>query len=116
METKTDKTTKKNSNVIYFLIVVIVALLGTDVYLYTKKNKDEDRIVHQSDEKTRLQSELDSLETQIEQVNAGKTNAAPMRRWLRRGPRRAARSMVGRQWQHRRHSNTLGFPKKGDQH
>lgn len=73
MENQTDKTAKKNSNVIYFLIVVIVALLGTDVYLYTKKTKDDERIVHQSDEKTRLQSELDSLETQIEQVNAGKT-------------------------------------------
>ncbi len=73
MENQPDKTSKKNSNVIYFLIVVVVALLGTDVYLYTRKNKDEIKIVYQNDEKTRLDTEIDSLETQIEQVNAGKT-------------------------------------------
>lgn len=64
---------KKNSNVIYFLIAVVVALLGTDVYLYTQKNKSDTKIVYQNDEKTRLQTELDSLEAQIEQVNSGRT-------------------------------------------
>lgn len=73
MEIQTDNTPKRNSNVIYFLIVVVLALLGTDVYLYLKKNNDEVKIVYQNDEKTRLQTELDSLETQIEQVNSGKT-------------------------------------------
>jgi prefoldin subunit 5 len=63
---------KKNSNVIYFLIAVVVALLGTDVYLYTQKNKSDVKVVYQNDEKTRLQTELDSLEAQIEQVNAGR--------------------------------------------
>ena len=63
---------KKNSNVIYFLIAVVVALLGTDVYLYMQKSKSDTRIVYQNDEKTRLQTELDSLEAQIEQVNAGR--------------------------------------------
>jgi len=63
---------KKNSNVIYFLIAVVVALLGTDVYLYTQKNKSDTKIVYQNDEKTRLQTELDSLEAQIEQVNSGR--------------------------------------------
>ena len=62
----------KNSNVIYFLIAVVVALLGTDVYLYMQKNKSETKIVYQNDEKTRLQTELDSLEAQIEQVNTGR--------------------------------------------
>ena len=64
---------KKNSNVIYFLIVVILALLGTDVYLYMKKNSSDEKIVYQNDERTRLQTELDSLEAQVEQVNASKT-------------------------------------------
>lgn len=73
MENQTGQAPKKNSNVIYFLIVVIVALLGTDVYLYMKKNNADERIVYQNDEKTRLQTELDSLEAQIEQVNAGRT-------------------------------------------
>jgi peptidoglycan hydrolase CwlO-like protein len=73
MENQTGQTPKKNSNVIYFLIVVVLALLATDVYLYLQKNKSDTRIVYQNDEKTRLQTELDSLEAQIEQVNVGKT-------------------------------------------
>jgi len=64
--------TKKNSNVIYFLIVVVLALLATDVYLFLQKNKSDTRIVYQEDEKNRLKVELDSLEAQIEQVNTGK--------------------------------------------
>jgi predicted nuclease with TOPRIM domain len=73
MENQTGQTPKKNSNVIYFLIVVVLALLATDVYLYLQKNKSDTKIVYQNDEKTRLQTELDSLEAQIEQVNTGKT-------------------------------------------
>ncbi|MDB4924835.1 hypothetical protein [Mucilaginibacter sp.] len=73
MENQQGQEPKKNSNVIYFLIVVIIALLGTDVYLYMKKNNSDVKIAYQADEKTRLQTELDSLEAQIEQVNAGKT-------------------------------------------
>jgi DNA repair ATPase RecN len=52
--------------------VVVLALLATDVYLYLQKNKSDTRIVYQDTEKTRLQTELDSLEAQIEQVNSGK--------------------------------------------
>ena len=73
MENQTGQTPKKNSNVIYFLIVVVLALLATDVYLYLQKSKSDTKIVYQNDEKTRLQTELDSLEAQIEQVNVGKT-------------------------------------------
>jgi DNA repair ATPase RecN len=73
MENNAEKTSKKNSNVIYFLIVVVIALIGTDVYLYYQKKKDVAKIIYQSDdEKHRLQTELDSLEAQIEQVNTGK--------------------------------------------
>lgn len=73
MENQTGQSPKRNSNVIYFLIVVVLALLATDVYLYLQKNKADTKIVYQNDEKTRLQTELDSLEAQIEQVNIGKT-------------------------------------------
>ena len=72
MENQPTQAPKKNSNVIYFLIVVVVALLVTDVYLYMQKNKSDVRIVTTDSEKTRLQTELDSLEVQIEQVNSGK--------------------------------------------
>jgi peptidoglycan hydrolase CwlO-like protein len=73
MENQPGQSQKKNSNVIYFLIAVVVALLGTDVYLYMQKNKSDTKIVYQNDEKTRLQTELDSLEAQIEQVTVGRT-------------------------------------------
>ncbi len=73
MENQPAQGPKKNSNVIYFLIVVILALLGTDVYLYMKKNSSDVKTVYLTDEKTRLQTELDSLEAQVEQVNASKT-------------------------------------------
>jgi myosin heavy subunit len=72
MENQSGQTPKKNSNVIYFLIVVVLALLGTDVYLYLQKNKSDVKIVYQDDERNRLKIELDSLESQIEQVNTGK--------------------------------------------
>jgi hypothetical protein len=73
MENQSGQTPKKNSNVIYFLIAVVVALLGTDVYLYLQKNKSDVIIVSQSDEKSKLTNELDSLEAQVQQVSAGKT-------------------------------------------
>src|SRR5471030_2654764 len=73
MENQSGQTPKKNSNVIYFLIIVVVALLGTDVYLYLQKNKSDVIVVSTGDEKQKLQNELDSLESQVEQVNAGKT-------------------------------------------
>jgi peptidoglycan hydrolase CwlO-like protein len=68
-----NSNSRKNSNVIYFLIVVVVALLGTDVYLYYQKRGTDEKVVYQNDEKTRLQTELDSLEAQIQQVNSSKT-------------------------------------------
>ncbi len=73
MENQSGQPPKKNSNVIYFLIVVVLALLGTDVYLYLQKNKSDVKIAYQEDEKGRLKVEIDSLEAQVEQVNASKT-------------------------------------------
>ncbi|MFC5283154.1 hypothetical protein [Pedobacter alpinus] len=60
---------KKDTNKIYFLIAVIVALLGTNVYLFFQKTKSDQRIVTVSDEKTALQTELEKLETELEQAN-----------------------------------------------
>jgi predicted nuclease with TOPRIM domain len=72
MENQPTQAPRKNSNVVYFLIVVVIALLATDVYLYMQKSKSDVRVASTSDEKTRLQTELDSLEAQIDQVNSGK--------------------------------------------
>ncbi len=79
MENQQEQSPKKNSNVIYFLIVVLAALLITNIYLWVKnKNTDNTRIVYQNDnkvlqtEKTHLETQIDSLENQVEQANTGK--------------------------------------------
>ncbi|MBK0383794.1 hypothetical protein I5M32_12565 [Pedobacter sp. SD-b] len=64
---------KRDTNKIYFLIAVIVALLGTNMYLYFQKNKSDQRIVTVSDEKTALQTELEKLETELDQANNSTT-------------------------------------------
>ncbi len=64
---------KKDTNKIYFLIAVIVALLGTNAYLFFQKNKSDKRIVTVSDERTALQTELEKLETELEQANTSGT-------------------------------------------
>ena len=68
MENQVEK--KKDTNKIYFLIAVIVALLGTNVYLFFQKNKSDERVVTVSDDKTALQTELEKLETELEQANS----------------------------------------------
>ena len=67
MDNQTQK--KKDTNKIYFLIAVIVALLGTNAYLFLQKNKSDSRVVTISDERTILQTELEKLETELEQAN-----------------------------------------------
>ncbi len=67
METQEQK--KKDTNKIYFLIAVIVALVGLNVYLFLQKNKSDNRVVTVSDERTALQTELEKLETELEQAN-----------------------------------------------
>lgn len=69
MDTQEQKK-KKDTNKIYFLIAVIVALLGTNVYLFFQKSKSDQRIVTVSDEKTALQTELEKLETELDQANS----------------------------------------------
>lgn len=61
---------KKDTNKIYFLIAVIVALLGTNAYLFFQKSKSDQRIVTVSDEKTALQIELEKLEAELDQANS----------------------------------------------
>ncbi len=73
MENHSEQPAKKNSNVIYFLIIVVIALLGTDVYLYLQKRTTDTRYVYINDERNRLKTELDSLEAQIEMVSSAKT-------------------------------------------
>ncbi len=60
---------RKDSNKIYFLVVVILALLGTNAYLFFKDKKASDRIVTISDEKTRMQTEIDKIEAELDNAS-----------------------------------------------
>ncbi|WP_411274566.1 hypothetical protein [Daejeonella sp.] len=60
---------RKDSNKIYFLVVVILALLGTNAYLFFKDKKASDRIVTISDEKTSMQTEIDKIEAELDNAS-----------------------------------------------
>ena len=65
----TEQTTPRDSNKIYFLIAVIVALLGTNAYLFFKDKKANSRIVVLTDEKTSLQTEVDKIEAELDKAS-----------------------------------------------
>jgi len=62
-------TPKRDSNKFYFLIVVIVALVGSNAYMYFKDKKSTDKIVTLSDEKSRMQVEVDKIEAELDKAN-----------------------------------------------
>jgi phage shock protein A len=64
-----DQPIRKDSNKIYFLVAVILALLGTNAYLFFKDKKANDRIVTISDEKTRMQTEIDKIEAELDNAS-----------------------------------------------
>ncbi len=80
MENQNPQTPANKSNLIYFLIAVILALLGSSIYLYLQKNKSDERIVTQQNDdnkvlvttRTTLKESLDSLTTQLDSANSGK--------------------------------------------
>lgn len=65
-----DQPIRKDSNKIYFLVAVILALLGTNAYLFFKDKKASDRIVTISDEKTRMQTEIDKIEAELDNASS----------------------------------------------
>lgn len=60
---------KGDRNKIYFLIVVILALLGTNAYLYLKDRHQSQRFVTVSTEKDRLKLEVEKIEAELDKVN-----------------------------------------------
>ncbi|WP_207429313.1 hypothetical protein [Pedobacter sp. SYSU D00535] len=64
-----EQAPKRDSNKIYFLIAVIVALLGTNAYLFFKDKKANDRIVTLSDERSRMEVEIDKIEAELDKSN-----------------------------------------------
>ena len=61
---------RKDSKKIYFLIAVILVLVGTNTYLFFKDKKANDQIVTISDEKTRMQTEIDKIEAELDNATS----------------------------------------------
>lgn len=69
MNDKTDLVNKGDRNKIYFLIVVIAALLGTNAYLFFKDKHESQRFVNVNTEKDRLELEVEKIEVELDKVN-----------------------------------------------
>jgi microcompartment protein CcmL/EutN len=61
-----EKDTKK----VYILLVVIALLIATNVFLWLQKNKSETKFEQTTDEKSKLQTELDQLEVDLNTATA----------------------------------------------
>lgn len=61
-------------NKIYFLIIVIVALIGTNAYLYFKDKHENERFVSVSTEKDRLKLEVEKIEVELDKLNSINTS------------------------------------------
>lgn len=60
---------KVDRNKIYFLVVVIAALLGINAYLYVKDKQQSSRFVTVSTEKERLNLEVEKIEAELDKVS-----------------------------------------------
>jgi len=64
------KVNKGDRNKIYFLIIVIAALIGTNGYLFFKDRQQGERLVTVSTEKDKLRLEVEKIEVELDKVNA----------------------------------------------
>lgn len=64
-----DSVNKADRNKIYFLVVVILALLGTNAFLFFKDKKENERYVTANTEKERLKLEVEKIEIELDKVN-----------------------------------------------
>jgi cell division protein FtsB len=60
---------KKSNNKIYLLLVVVLALFTTNAILYIRNKKADVRVVQLSDDKTRMQTEIDKIEADLDKAN-----------------------------------------------
>ena len=60
---------KVDRNKVYFLVIVIAALLGINAYLYFKDKQQSSRFVTVSTEKDRLNLEVEKIEAELDKVN-----------------------------------------------
>ncbi|RZL51135.1 MAG: hypothetical protein EOP00_00805 [Pedobacter sp.] len=64
-----DPVNKVDRNKVYFLVVVIAALLGINAYLYIKDKQQSSRFVTVTTEKERLNLEVEKIEAELDKVN-----------------------------------------------
>ena len=64
-----DAVNKGDRNKIYFLIVVILALLGINAFLFFKDKHEKERFVTTNTEKDRLKLEVEKTEVEFDKVN-----------------------------------------------
>ncbi len=67
---ESNPTPQKDTKKIYILLAVIVLLIGTNVFLWMQKDKTETKYIQTTDEKTKLQAQLDQLEIDLSQATA----------------------------------------------
>lgn len=60
---------KVDRNKVYFLVIVIVALLSINAYLYIKNKKQDSRFVTVSTETDRLKLEVEKIEVELDKVS-----------------------------------------------
>ena len=61
---------KKSNNKIYLLLLVVLALFTTNAILYIRNKKADERVVQLSDDKTRMQTEIDKIEADLDKANS----------------------------------------------
>ncbi|TDG37356.1 hypothetical protein EZJ43_04355 [Pedobacter changchengzhani] len=67
---ESEHVNKGDSSKIYFLVIVIVALLGTNGYLFFKDRQQSEVTVTVSTEKDKLRLEVEKIENELDKVNA----------------------------------------------
>jgi len=65
-----DPVNKIDRNKVYFLVIVIAALLGINAYLYFKDKQQSNRFVTVNTEKDRLNLEVEKIEVELDKVNS----------------------------------------------
>lgn len=69
MSSQNDLANKGDRNKIYFLIIVIAALVGTNVYLFVKDKQESKRFVNVVTENDRLKLEVEKIEIELDKAN-----------------------------------------------
>ena len=69
MSEQKTKINKGDRNKIFFLTIAIVALLGSNVYLYFKDKHENERFVTVNTEKDRLKLEVEKIEVELDKVS-----------------------------------------------